>query len=209
MPHSQPQRRIEREPIWAPVDRFTAAELPQRERFWLLDDGSLTNRLVATAQGQFYVQRLYQGWQVPMPSERRLLNLPHRELAMVREVALADARGALVFARSVFPLACLTGKLSHLRRLQNKSLGSILFRNPGMHRSPFELTHMAGDSDYLPSALQQQVPAWGRRSRFVIDGKSLMVSEVFLQTFTPWTGLTPVHRSQRGRVSAAITPTKQ
>ena len=103
----------------------------------------------------------------------------------------------------------LVGSLAHLRRLQNKSLGAILFKHPGMHRYPFELAYMAGDCDYLPKELQQATPAWGRRSRFEIAGKRLMVSEVFLEAFTPWQHSLPAHRTQRGKVSAAFrSPTQ-
>ncbi|MEH6567979.1 MAG: chorismate lyase [Halioglobus sp.] len=203
---SQPHHahRIKHEPVWHPVQRFTAGQLPQQIRYWLLDDGSLTSRLIAASAGQFAVQRLYQGWQVPLPSERRLLGLPARELALIREVALLGGSSeAVVYARSVFPLSCLTGSLGHLRGLQNKPLGAILFKHPGMHRSPFELSELAGDCDYLPTALRQKESAWGRRSRFNIAGKSLMVSEVFLRNFTPWSNMAPVHRTQRGKVSAA------
>ena len=73
-----------------------------------------------------------------------------------------------------------------------------------MHRSPFELARVPGNSDYLPPALHQDAPAWGRRSRFDITGKALLVSEVFLEGFSPWPALLPVHRSQRGRVDAAL-----
>jgi chorismate--pyruvate lyase len=201
--------RISREPAWRPVAQFTAASLPQLSRYWLLDDGSLTSRLIATSRGNFSVQRLYQGWQVPLASERRLLGLPPRELALIREVALLHTGQSVVFARSVFPLSCFTGSLSHLRRLQNKPLGAILFKHPGMHRSPFELVHMPGDSDYLPATLHQAEPAWGRRSRFTLAGKSLMVSEVFLQAFDPWPRMAPVHRTQRGKVIAAKISAKQ
>lgn len=190
------------------MERFTATGLPQHNRYWLLDDGSLTSRLITISGGHFRVQRLYQGWQLPLSSERRLLGLPNRELALVREVALINNERSVVFARSVFPLSSLAGSLSHLRRLQTRPLGAILFKNPGMHRSPFELCHMSGRSDYLPAPLQQGGPAWGRRSRFIIEGKSLMVSEVFLQAFRPWPDMSPVHRTQRGKVSAANLPPK-
>ena len=99
--------------------------------------------------------------------------------------------------------------LTHLRRLQNRSLGEILFRNPRMQRSPFELSLIPGNSAYLHPELRQALAAWGRRSRFDISGRALMVSEVFLQKFTPWQSILPVHRSQRGRVNAAIAPAKQ
>jgi chorismate lyase len=209
---SRLRRRIATEPRWRPVGRYTSAALPADLRVWLTDNGSLTEHLVACGRGEFRVQRLYQGWEVPLPSERRLLALPSRQLALVREVALLLDNTEVVFARSVFPVASLVGSLAHLRRLQNKSLGAILFKHPGMHRYPFELALMAGDSDYLPHSLQQSGPAWGRRSRFEIEGKKLMVSEVFLQAFTPWHAALSVHRTQRGKVSAAfiapIAPTQ-
>ena len=204
-----PYQGINQEPAWQPARHFTATGLPQEIRYWLLDDGSLTSRLLATNRGDFRVQRLYQGWQLPRASERRLLGLPMRELALIREVILWGGGKSEVFARSVFPLSCLSGKLSHLRRIQSKPLGAILFKNPGMHRSPFELSHLRGHSDYIPAELHQEESAWGRRCCFTIEGKSLMVSEVFLQDFTPWPSMAPVHRAQRGKVSAANMPAKQ
>ena len=209
MPYPLIHRRIDTEPRWRAENQYTRAALPAGLRGWLTEDGSLTGRLIELGRGEFRVQRLYQGWQVPLPSEQKLLALPPRQLALVREVALQLDQQTVVFARSVFPVSSLTGSLAHLRRLQNKSLGAILFRHPGMHRSPFELALMSGDSDYLPSSLHQGEPAWGRRSRFDIQGKQLLVSEVFLQPFTPWPAVLPVHRTQRGKVSAAIVPATQ
>ena len=197
------------EPRWRPADRFTAARLPCHSRSWLLDDGSLTSRLVNSGQGRFTVERLHQSWEFVRSDEARLLGIPRRQLALVREVVLRlDAR-PVVFARSVFPLASLAGELGHLRHLQNKSLGAILFSHPGMRRTPFELAEIAGASSYLPGALHQDISAWGRRSCFELLGKRLMVSEVFLQEFRPWTALLPVHRSQRGRVMTAIRQPRQ
>lgn len=210
LPMAQPLRkRITTEPQWRPLAHHTCAALAPRLRVWLTDNGSLTERLVASGRGEFAVQRLYQGWEVPLHSERSLLNLPERQLALVREVALLLDGDAVVFARSVFPIASLTGSLAHLRRLQNKSLGAILFRHPGMHRSPFELAKIPGNSAYLPDHLQQSGPALGRRSRFDIGGRSVMVSEVFLRKFTPWHATLPVHRTQRGKVGAAFRPPTQ
>jgi chorismate--pyruvate lyase len=157
-------------------------------------------------RGRFEVQRLRQDWQAPSPSERRLLDLGPRQIALVREALLLLAGQPVVFARSVFPYASLTGSLAHLRRLQNRSLGAILFRHPGIHRSPFELARIDGRSDYLPQAQRQDAPAWGRRCRFETGGRGLLVTEVFLENFIPWSSLLPVHRTRRGPVSAAIVP---
>ena len=208
-PKSALHRRIGTEPGWRPVEHYTNATLPPDCRIWLTDDGSLTGRLMKSGHGAFSVRRLFQGWDVPLPSERHLLGLPARQRALIREVALLLDKETVVFARSVFPFASLGGSLGHLRRLQNRSLGAILFQHPGMHRCPFELANMPGDSDYLPKNLQQSDTAWGRRSRFEIEGKKLMVSEVFLQPFTPWKATMSVHRTQRGKVSAVIMPPTQ
>ncbi len=160
-------------------------------------------------RGRFSVRRLFQGWQVPLASERRLLAVPPRQQALVREVVLYLGDLPVVFARSVFPVASLSGELAHLRSLRNRSLGAILFSHPLIQRSPFELALLPGDSDYLPDALHQREAAWGRRSRFDIRGRRVLVSEVFLAPFTPWRAILPIHRSQRGRVSAAIAGAKQ
>ncbi len=212
LPDAHPLRaahRVQREPRWRPVELFGSVELTPDVRRWLLDDGSLTGRLIEQARGSFRVRRLSQGWQVPLPSEQRLLGIPPRQVAIIREVVLQQGSDAVVFARSVLPISSLNGRLAHLRRLRNRPLGAILFSNAGMRRSPFELARVRGDSDYLPAELHQQVPAWCRRSRFNLEGGSVMVSEVFLDDFVPWRALLPVHRTQRGKVSAAIVRTKQ
>ena len=158
---------------------------------------------MASGQGQFRVKRLHQGWEVPLCSERKLLALPPRQIALVREVALLLDDSAVVFARSIFPITSLNGSLAHLRRLHNKSLGAFLFKQTGMRRSPFELSHMPGNSDYLPEDLRQVEPAWGRRCCFEISGKRLMVSEVFLKAFTPWRSA-PLHCLGHNAVRSAL-----
>ena len=200
-----PENTVAREPAWRPVTRYTAAQLPTATRRWLLDDGSLTERLIHAGQGEFQVERLQQDFAVPFPSEQRLLELPARQIALVREVVLRLGGRPVVFARSVFPMASLEGELRHLRQLQNRSLGAILFSHPAMRRTPFELALIDGSSSYLPEAMQQPEPAWGRRSCFDLGGKRLMVSEVFLQEFRPWPDILSVHRTQRGRVVTAIS----
>lgn len=201
--------RVRAEPLWRPAKQLNSFDLAPEVRGWLLDDGSLTGRLIDQQRGLFQVQRLYQGWEVPLSSERKLLGIPHRQLAIIREVALQQGGETVVFARSVLPISSLTGRLAHLRRLQNRPLGAILFKNAGMRRSPFEVARIAGDCDYIPPPLRQDDAAWARRSRFSIEGANLMVSEVFLRSFTPWPAVLPVHRTQRGKVSAAILSPKQ
>jgi chorismate--pyruvate lyase len=90
-----------------------------------------------------------------------------------------------VYARSVIPGSTLSGSLRHLRWLKNQSLGALIFQNPQLRRSGFQLALLPAGCDYIHPTLRQQESAWARRSRFTIAGKSLSVSEVFLQQFQP------------------------
>jgi chorismate--pyruvate lyase len=175
-----------RDPAWRPAATYNSGQLAAPVRRWLLDEGSLTAHLIRASAGDFRVRRIRQGWEQPLLSESRLLDLPARQQALVREVALVCEGEAWVFARSVIPASSLTGSLRHLRRLNNESLGALIFQHPSLVRSTFELALVKGNAAYIDTAYQQQQPAWGRRSRFEVQGKPLLVSEVFLQSFRPW-----------------------
>ena len=172
-------------------------------RCWLLDDGSLTQRLLDTGR-RFSLERWQQRWGTPRLDERRLLGMGHRDRAVIRQVVLRLDDLAVVYARSVFPASSLTGPLLRLRRLANQSLGAFLFARTDMRRSPFEVALLAGDDPYLPGPLQQDEAAWARRSCFTVAGRPLLVSEVFLKDFPRWHAPMPLHRSRRGQVSATI-----
>ena len=171
------------EPRWRTPAQFNITELPADIRRCLLDDGSLTDWLMAKSGGNFRVQRLSQRWQRPLLSERRLLQQPHRHSSLIREVALYCNEQPWVYARSILPAATLSGPLRHLRRLQNQSLGSLLFNNPNLGRGDFELALLAPHSTYIHPQYRQTQPAWARRSVFILRGKPLIVSEVFLHSF--------------------------
>ena len=178
--------RNRQEPMWLQANRYTQTHLNRYHRYWLVDEGSLTNRLIKVANSSFRIQPLTQSWQVPLPSEQRLLNLKPRQLAVVREVFLICKDQPWVFARSVIPANILNGPLRRLHYLKNKSLGALLFNTPSMKRAPYQLAKMAGNCNYLPAEVHQAQQLWGRRSRFLLYDKPLIVSEVFLPEFTPW-----------------------
>ena len=187
---------------WQQEQKVLGCELAP-VRSWLLDDGSLTQRLIDTGR-EFSLDRLSQSWQPPLPDERVALGIPTREKALIREVVLRLDGNAVVFARSVFPVSTLTGPLLRLRRLARQSLGAFLFARKDMRRSPFEVARIPTQSEYLPSQLAQNSPIWARRSCFQIAGKPILVAEAFLNGFPTWQAPTPLHRSRRGRVSATI-----
>lgn len=194
--------RTEHSPRWYYPEQLHS-QLLAPVRSWLLDDGSLTQHLLNSGR-QFSLTRLSQRWERPTRQEQQLLAMGRRERALIRQVALRLDDKPVVFARSVFPAHGLTGPLLRLRRLANQSLGSFLFAQAGMRRSPFQLSLLPGESHYLPVGLQQSTPVWARRSCFQVAGKALLVSEVFLDGFPRWNAPMPLHRSRRGQVDAAI-----
>lgn len=170
-------------PTWLSPAQMQLRDLPVDVRPWLLDETSLTERLVRKSAGDFRVERLSQGWRKPLLSETRLLALPRGQWALVREVVLRCFDDPWVYARSVIPAATLSGRLRRLRRLQNESLGALLFRHPQLRRDSFEVAVLPPDSSYIHPNFRQSAPAWARRSCFSLRGHKVLVSEVFLQRF--------------------------
>ncbi len=170
-------------PTWYSPEQMQLRGLPRDVQRWLLDETSLTERLLRKTGGEFRVQRLSQAWRRPLLSESRLLALPAGQWALVREVVLRCFDTPWVYARSVIPSATLSGELRRLRQLQNDSLGALLFRHPELKREAFEVTLLPPASHYIHPDYRQDTPAWARRSRFVLRGNSVLVSEVFLERF--------------------------
>ncbi|MBR9828944.1 MAG: chorismate lyase [Oceanospirillales bacterium] len=157
-------------PRWMPAD--SALRAPRHWRPWLQDNGSLTRRLTRAAQGQFGVRVLSQRWAMPTADEARALGMPRRQVALIREVELLGHEGtAWVYARSVLPATTLTGRERRLKLLGNRSLGSLMFSDPSLQRSPLQACCLSAAAGK---------PYWARRSVFRLHGKPLLVCEVFL-----------------------------
>lgn len=172
---------------WKDCRDFQCPKAPPDVRHWLLDTGSLTEHLVAASAGNFRVELLQHHWQRPLPSECRALQLPARSRAIVREVFLLCHGEPWVFARSVIPARSLHGRLQRLRKFSARSLGQLLFSDRSMRRQPFELARIPGEHSLIPAAVRQAETVWGRRCRFDLANKPILVSEIFLPTFKPWT----------------------
>lgn len=174
------------EPIWFSPYRLNCAKPPTDICRWLLDQGSLTQRLVAATRGNFRVAVLNAAWGTAGFSESKLLGLKNREAVFVREVILYCNNQPWVFARSVLPHRFLHTKNRHLRKLHSRPLGEVLFASVGMQREDFEIARISSKQLNLPESLQQQSIFWGRRCRFELNNQPLMVSEIFLDDFRPW-----------------------
>lgn len=163
-------------PIWTPPRQWRAPPChwqlhpPAAWRSWLLEPGSLTARLVSASGGDFRVALLAQYWGRPAPEEARRLGLPAGRFALIREVALIGQGRVWVRARSVLPASSLTGAGRRLRKLGNRSLGSLLFRDPTLRRGPIEIARVA----------QPEGVVFARRSHLRYHGKPVLVAECFL-----------------------------
>lgn len=187
MPHRSSYTPANRQRHWHSYRRTPLFATSSDLRSWLLDRGSLTERLIRASKGQFEVKILFQGMGAPRPSERRALDLPARQRALIREVVLLGNHQPWVYARSIIPMKTLTGRLRKLRKLDNRPLGALLFNDPGMTRGPIEISNLPICEPWLSTIPDTYGnPAQGRRSLFWLDGKPLLVSEVFLTGFTPY-----------------------
>ena len=172
--------------MWRQSTAASNTFVPPFWRDWLLDRGSLTERLIHASDGQFKVEVLSQSLQRPSLSERRALSLPEHRLALVREVLLHGGGVPWVFARSVIPLQTLTGRLRKLRHLDSSPLGALLFSDPTMTREPLEWACIEPNGESLTAPLEYaDKPVWGRRSVFKLSAKPMLVCEVFLPSFRP------------------------
>ncbi len=179
-----PDKKTSTAPVWAPYERWTRGQIPQHLVSWLLDSGSLTDRLKLTCNGRFEVRVIDEGWQRPRLDEARVLGMPGRQTGWVRQVQLLCDGTPWVFARTVVPVTTLSGAQRRLARLGNRPLGAFLFADPGMRRGPVELACIRNGLSMFHEASSglKRKPAkiWGRRSVFWVGGKPLLVAELFL-----------------------------
>lgn len=152
-------------------------------RRWLQDRGSLTRRIQLRCDN-FRVQPVFQALATVIGDERVLMGVRQGELALVREVYLYCGETPVVFAHSVVARRNLRGAWRGLNGLGNKSLGTVLFTNPKIKRTPLEFKKLSPGHTLFEHACQRLSSApsnlWARRSLFTLHGQSILVTEVFL-----------------------------
>ncbi len=153
-------------------------------RAWLEDSGSFMQRLAQHGIHDAKVSVLHEDWGIARPDEAVLLSLNPKETALIREVLIHSDQHCWMFARSVFPRTTLTGEQKAFEHLGNRPLGSLLFSDPTLKRSPFTITHLASDApqhEQISRLLKKKLPhLWCRRSTLWVHDKPLLLTEVFL-----------------------------
>ena len=176
----------QRGPRWQPVS-YKHYRLSSEITGWLLDQGSLTQKLIDRSNGKLRVEVLQQRIERARLSEYKALAhyapLNTRRWAVIREVVLYGNNTPWVYARTAIPLSTLKGPLRRLHYLGNKPLGGALFADPTMRRQGLEIA--AIHRHHLPKNAQNLHQStntiWGRRSVFFLKDKPLLVCEVFLE----------------------------
>ena len=125
----------------------------------------------------FAVKHVHQYWAKPTPDEAVLLGLREGQTALIREVWLQDGEMPLVFARSILPRHSLRGVWCKLGRLGSRPLGAALFADASVARQPLAFRKLSAHHPLRTHASQAR---WARRSVFMRDGRSILVTEAFM-----------------------------
>jgi chorismate--pyruvate lyase len=158
---------------WKPYRLLTETPSPLLSN-WLLCASSFMQRLKNHGIAHARIQVLRESWRLPLQDECQKLKIASRRFALVREVLIDSVEGQWMYARTVIPQMTLTGKERRLGHLKNRSLGSVLFKDPTMTRSPFELTRLPAQYVSLTGE-----DLWARRSVFRVSNKPLLLTEIF------------------------------
>lgn len=171
---------------WRSLSPEVERSIPTNWYTWLSDRGSLTDRLIDASENQFRVEVINQCEGVPLQNELLALGLSAHTPVLIRRVLLQGKSFNWVFARSILPMSTLTGDQARLKAIDDQPLGALLFADASMTREPVEIAHLPALEFDVPKGLCQASDLlWGRRSVFRLDQKPLLVSEIFLPTFTP------------------------
>lgn len=157
--------------------------LPNNVQDWLLNTGSLTERLQALTS-HFEVEVLGQEPLEPDESECALLQNATNHRWQIREVILkgisneqtCNLKQDWVFARSVLPDELCN---SQFENLGNQPLGQRIFNDKNFIRSEFQIG-ILNHHPLTKLANNPNQPMWARRSKFKINQLELIVAEAFL-----------------------------
>ena len=162
--------------------------LSSSQKSWLTRPGALTSGL--RQLGLVTLCVIHERSEGLSKDESAGIRRPPRSPVWVREVLMSIDGRPCVFARSLTPLAASHGTWQGIRKLRNRPLADILYHEPSIHRSDFEVAriqrHMPLYGTYLhtdqdPSLASPKLLA--RRSVFWRNEQPLLVSECFLPIF--------------------------
>jgi chorismate--pyruvate lyase len=171
-------------PPWRPEPSPSLLAIQKR---WLTRPGPLTQAL--RTLGPLNLRVLAEYPDGASTDEAHLLALPLGNPVWVREIVM-DIEGVdCVVARSVTPLKASHGIWQGMRRLRSRPLADILYGNPAITRSSFEVARLnqraplSRTVERVTTIHRPAQPLLARRSVFWRQNTPLLVTECFLPNF--------------------------
>jgi len=152
---------------WFPTKASELAQAPAWLKPWLLEQGSLTQRLKSCCAGEFSLEVLDERDVLVGAHDAAAMGILVDSSARERRVYLCCDEIPCIYADSILPASTLAGAGTALATLGARPLGDALFAFEGLQREPIEIAFTEC--------------GWGRRSVFRIDGEPLLVTEWFLE----------------------------
>ena len=151
---------------WQPVNDHLIAELTPVQQNWILHSGSMTQKMETAFDGNVKIEVLKSEVSHPDPVSADILQIKTESDVLVREVMILCDDTPCLLAKTTVPVSALHGDFKNLETLGSVPLGKLLFSDPDIKRSEFELSKIEGN--------------WARRSVFTLKTGRLLLHEVFL-----------------------------
>jgi len=156
--------------------------LPADVHSWVYERNSLTRRLRNYYGSSFAVKILFHRWKPAFLSECDLLQLPHQQFNLIREVLLHADGKPLILARTILPKQTIKVAKRNLSHLGTRPLGEVIFSYPKLER--LELNTCCVQKHIWTNELRETVnveqQVWGRRTVYAIQQQKMLVSEFFM-----------------------------
>lgn len=170
------------DPQWKKVRSGIRKDFSADVSSWVYEKNSLTKRLRDFYGDSVTVEILFHRWKPAYLSECRLLNLPHQQFNLIREVLLHADGKPLILARTILPDRTIKIAKRNLSHLGTRPLGEVIFSYPKLERLGLDSccvpSHFWADS--LMNKVSIEQPIWGRRTVYAIQKQTLLVSEFFM-----------------------------
>lgn len=171
-----------KDPNWIINHPGVSHRVPANIQSWIYESGSLTKRVKQQYGETFAVEVLFHQWRLPFLSESRLLQHPHDQFCLIREVLLTGNGIPLILARTIIPQQTLKGAQRTLSRLGNRPLGEVIFSYPKLKRLEMDIALVEKNNwtHYISKKTNVRHAIWGRRTIYKIKDRQMLVSEFFL-----------------------------
>jgi len=162
--------------FWCADNTLSQRSLDDTLRPWITNKGSLTAALTELSGGSFSVSVLQQGFAIPQWHEQRKLSRPLTRAAMIRQVELKIHGEAVIYARSIIPLALVLKGRRGIANLGQTPLGHVLFKDGNIRVSKREFAEFKFGIHKVPA----------RRTPYDYQSSRVLVTEFFLPSLLKW-----------------------